>query len=298
MEIKKVFSEIKSYLIIAFGLLLYTLAWNIFLIPNQMVGGGVTGASAIIQYCTGFNISYSYFIINVVLLLIAWKVLGPRFGVKTIYAIVVTTIFLRVLPELISQAFIREFALRNGKLLCAIIGGALSGFGVALTFSEGGSSGGTDIIALIINKYRAISPGKVILIIDIGIIASSLIIPADGSWGTRIATVFYGYVVTGVFSTTVDMVVSGTKQSVQIFIFSEKYAQIADRLNKEANRGVTILKGIGWYSKEEKDVVMVVARKHESQSILHLVKEEDPKAFITMSSVMGVFGKGFDIIKK
>lgn len=298
METKKVLATVKSYLLITLGLLLYTLAWSVFILPNNLVGGGVTGASAIIQYCTGFNVSYSYFIINVVLLLIAWRVLGSGFGVKTVFAMVITSVFLRFVPMAISQSFIDEFALQNGKLLCAIIGGVVAGFGVGITFTEGGSSGGTDIIALIINKYRAISPGKVIMIIDVIIIASSLIIPSDGNWGTRIATLAYGYVFAGLFSTTVDLTVSGTKQSVQIFIFSNKYSQIADRISNEAHRGVTILKGLGWYSKEERDVVMVVARKHDSPFILNLVKEEDPHAFITMSSVMGVFGKGFERIKK
>ena len=298
MDAKKIWSTIKSYLVIAFGLLLYALAWTIFIVPNGMVGGGVTGASAVIQYCTGFNMSYSYFIINVVLLLIALKVLGRGFGFKTVFAIIVTSLYLRVIPELIHQDFIDEIALQNGRLLCAIIGGAISAFGVALTFKEGGSSGGTDIIALIINKYRAISPGKIILIIDVFIIASSLIIPTNGNWGTRLATVFYGYVIAAVFSTTVDLVIAGTKQSVQIFIFSDKYVQIADRISKEAHRGATVLSGTGWYSKEERHIVMVVARKHDSPAILNLVKEEDPQAFITMGSVMGVFGKGFERIKK
>jgi len=298
MKIKTVWHSVKSYLVIALGLLLYTLAWTVFIIPNGMVGGGVTGASAIIQYCTGFNVSYSYFIINVVLLLIAFKVLGRGFGSKTIFAIVVTSLFLRFLPTLIHPEFINAFALENGKLICALIGGAMSGFGVALTFSEGGSSGGTDIITLMINKYRAISPGKVILIIDVIIIGSSLIIPGEASWGARIATVVYGYIITAVFSTVVDLTVSGTKLSVQLFIFSNKYEEIADRISKEAHRGATILHGIGWYSKEERHIVMVVARKHDSPALLSLVKDVDPQAFITMGSVMGVFGKGFERIKK
>jgi len=288
---------VRSYLIITLGLLLYTIAWTVFIIPNNMVGGGVTGASAIIQYCTGFNVSYSYFIINVVLLLIALKVLGRGFGVKTVFAIAVTTIFLRVLPILIPRDFITEFS-ENGRLICALIGGAMSGFGVALTFGEGGSSGGTDIIALIINKYRSISPGKVILIIDVVIIASSLIIPSDQGWASRIATVVYGYIIAATFSMVVDVTVSGTKQCVQLFIFSEKYVEIADRISFEAHRGATILHGVGWYTKEERHIVMVVARKNDSPALLNLVKEIDPQAFITMGSVMGVFGKGFERIRK
>lgn len=298
MNSKKIFSSIKSYAIITLGLIIYTTAWTVFIIPNGLVGGGITGISAIIQYCTGFPVSYSYFLLNAVLLLIALKVLGYGFGVKTIFAMVVTTILLKVMPALIQPEFIEEIALRNGRLVCAIIGGGLSGFGVSLTFGQGGSSGGTDIIALMINKYRAISPGKIILYIDIFIIASSLITPGDGTWASRIATVIYGYVTAGVFSVTMDIVTSGSKQSVQIFIFSKKHAQIADRISSQMHRGVTVLDGQGWYTKEQSRILMVITRKTDTNSILNLIKEEDPQAFISVGSVMGVYGKGFEQIKK
>lgn len=298
MNSKKIFSSIKSYTIITLGLIIYTTAWTVFIIPNGLVGGGITGISAIIQYCTGFPVSYSYFLLNAVLLLIALKVLGYGFGVKTIFAMVVTTILLKVMPSLIQPEFIEEIALRNGRLVCAIIGGGLSGFGVSLTFGQGGSSGGTDIIALMINKYRAISPGKIILYIDIFIIASSLITPGDGTWASRIATVIYGYVTAGVFSVTMDIVTSGSKQSVQIFIFSKKHVQIADRISSQMHRGVTVLDGKGWYTKEQSQILMVITRKTDTNSILNLIKDEDPQAFISVGSVMGVYGKGFEQIKK
>lgn len=298
MTSKKVFSTIKSYAIITLGLLLYATAWTVFIIPNGMVGGGITGVSAIIQYCTGFPVSYSFFILNSILLLIALKVLGSGFGIKTVFAMVVTTILLKVIPLIIEPEFIEEIALKNGRLVCAIIGGGLSGFGVALTFGQGGSSGGTDIIALMINKYRSITPGKVILYLDIIIIASSLVTPGDGTWASRIATVIYGYVIAGVFSVTVDTVTSGSKQSVQIFIFSKKYAEIADLISSELHRGATLLDGEGWYSKEHTKILMVVARKTDTNFVLKLIKEEDPQAFISVGSVMGVYGKGFEQIKK
>lgn len=298
MNLKKLFGAIKSYAIITLGLVIYTTAWTVFIIPNGMVGGGITGISAIIQYCTGFPVSYSYFLINCLLLLIALKVLGYGFGVKTIFAMVVTAIMLKILPILIQPEFIQEIAIRNGRLMSAIIGGGLSGFGVALTFGQGGSSGGTDIIALMINKYRAISPGKIILYLDIFIIASSLITPGDGTWASKIATVIYGYVTAGVFSVTMDIVTSGSKQSVQIFIFSKKHTEIADRISTQMHRGVTVLDGQGWYTKEQSRILMVITRKTDTNIILNLIKEEDPQAFISVGSVMGVYGKGFEQIKK
>lgn len=298
MEKKKVLSTLKSYAIITLGLILYVVAWTVFIIPHHLVGGGVTGISAVIQYCTGFHVSYSFFIINTILLLIALKVLGPAFGVKTVYAMVVTTILLRVAPMLIPEDFIQIIAIENGKLLSVILGGALSALGISLTFSQGGSSGGTDIIALMINKYRAISPGRILLILDIFIIGSSLIVPTEGSWGQRIANLVYGYVMAGVFSYALDLFVSGSKQSVQILIFSKKYEKIADRITNELHRGVTSLDGKGWYTKDDATVLVVVARKHELKFLLNLIKEEDPQAFLSVGSVTGVYGTGFDVIKK
>ena len=298
MDRNKVFATLKSYAIITVGLILYTLAWIVFIIPHQLVGGGVTGISAVIQYCTGFHVSYSFFIINAILLLIALKVLGPAFGVKTVYAMVVTTLLLRFLPMIIPQEFIQIIALDNGKLLSVIIGGMLSALGISLTFSQGGSSGGTDIVALMITKYRAISPGKILLILDIFIIGSSLIVPTEGSWGVRVANLVYGYVMAGVFSVSLDLFVSGSKQSVQILIFSKNYEKIADRITGELHRGVTALEGKGWYTKAESTVLVVVARKHELKFLLNLIKEEDPQAFLSVGSVSGVYGSGFDVIKK
>ncbi|MCR5745871.1 MAG: YitT family protein [Bacteroidales bacterium] len=298
MDRNKVFATLKSYAIITVGLILYTLAWVVFIIPHQLVGGGVTGISAVIQYCTGFHVSYSFFIINAILLLIALKVLGPAFGVKTVYAMVVTTLLLRFLPMIIPQEFIQIIALDNGKLLSVIIGGMLSALGISLTFSQGGSSGGTDIVALMITKYRAISPGKILLILDIFIIGSSLIVPTEGSWGVRVANLVYGYVMAGVFSVALDLFVSGSKQSVQIFIFSKNFEKIADRITTDVHRGVTALDGKGWYTKTESTVLVVVARKQELKFLLNLIKEEDPQAFISVASVSGVYGSGFEVIKK
>ena len=298
MDKTKFLSTLKSYAIITLGLILYVLAWVVFIMPHQLVGGGVTGISAVIQYCTGFHVSYSFFIINGILLLIALKILGPAFGVKTVYAMIVTTLLLRFLPMVIPQEFIQIIALDNGKLLSVIIGGMLSALGFSLTFSQGGSSGGTDIVALMITKYRAISPGKILLILDIFIIGSSLIVPTEGSWGVRVANLVYGYVMAGVFSVALDLFVSGSKQSVQIFIFSKNYQKIADRITTDVHRGVTALDGKGWYTKTESTVLVVVARKQELKFLLNLIKEEDPQAFISVASVSGVYGSGFDVIKK
>ncbi len=288
---------VKEYTLIALGLLLYTLGWVVFLIPNGLVGGGVTGISAIIYYATGFPISYSFFIINTILLSVALKIMGRSFGVKTIFAIVVTTIFFKVVPGLIPVELIEDIAIDNGKLLSAIIGGACAGAGIAITFTQGGSSGGTDIIALMINKYRNISPGRLILMMDIIIIASSLFIPTEGSLGSRVAIVIYGYVLIGVTGYTIDLILSGARQSIQIFIFSRKHDEIAERITA-MGRGVTVINAMGWFTKQEGKVLMVIVRRTESNYVFRVVREIDRNAFLSVGNVMGVYGQGFDEMKR
>lgn len=296
--IKRVLRIIKEYFIITLGLLSYTAAWDIFIIPHEMVGGGVSGMGALIYYATGFPVSYSYFLINFVLLAIALRVLGKGFGFKTIFAIVVASLSFEILPGIIPESFIQEISISNGKLLSAIFGGALSGVGIALTFSQGGSTGGTDIVALMITKYRNMSPGKIILYIDIVIIASSVFLPNGLNMGAKFANVIYGYMVTGLCASTLDLLLSGMKQSIQMFIFSKNYAAIADRITTELRRGVTVLDGQGWFSKKSGKVLLVIAKKTDMNFIYKIVKEEDKDAFMSEGSVRGVYGEGFDQIKK
>ncbi|OFY26393.1 MAG: hypothetical protein A2X17_01310 [Bacteroidetes bacterium GWF2_41_61] len=294
---KSIFTGVKEYTLIALGLLIYSLGWVVFLIPNGLVGGGVTGISAIIYYMSGFPVSYSYLIINTVLLALAVKILGKQFGIKTVYAVAVVSLFLKFLPGVIPVELIEDIAIGNGKLLSAIIGGACAGAGIAITFTQGGSSGGTDIVALIINKYRNISPGRLILMMDIIIIASSLLIPTEGSLGGRVAVVIYGYVLIGVSSYTIDLVLSGARQSIQIFIFSKKHEEIADRITA-IGRGVTVINAMGWFTKQQGKVLMVIVRRTESNYVYKVVREIDRNAFLSVGNVMGVYGQGFDEMKR
>lgn len=294
---KRVLTEIKEYTVILFGMLIYTLGWVFFLIPNGLVGGGVTGISAIIYYMTGFPVSYSFFLINGLLLAIALKVLGKAFGAKTVFAIIAGTVFLRILPDLIPADLIQNVAIDNGKLLSSIIGGALAGAGIAINFTQGGSTGGTDIIALMINKYRNMSPGRIILMMDVIIVASSLIIPTEAGVGQRVAIIIYGYILITVTGYTVDMVISGAQQSVQMFIFSQHHDAIADRITS-IGRGVTVINSMGWFTKQEGKVLMIIVRKAETNFVFKVVREIDKKAFISVSNVTGVYGQGFNEIKK
>ena len=294
----KFWKTLKSYSIITFGVVLYALAWTVFILPLEMVSGGVAGISAIIQYATNgaIEMSWSYIAINAVLILLAIKILGKGFGFKTIYAILLMTALLKIIPPLIPAEFIQSLAVDNGKMLCAIIGGGLEGFGISLTIQQGGSSGGTDIVAMIINKYRPISIGRGIVMADVFIITSALFLPAD-NMAERVATIVYGFVIMGVFSFSLDLFLSGNKQAVQMLIFSKKYEEIADHIANNIRRGVSVISTEGWYSKQDGKVLVVVARKSEMNAILASIKRIDPSAFTSVSTTMGVFGAGFDHIK-
>ena len=280
-------AELKSYVIIALGLAIYSFGWTAFLIPSEIIGGGVSGIGTLIFYSSGETIpvGVSYLIINCFLIIIALKILGPKFGAKTIYAILLGSIFLSVQQNFFTAPLVDD------KFMAAIIGGMLGGVGVGLAISQGGSSGGTDIIAMIINKYKNISPGRVILYFDVFIIASSYFIFKD------VPTIVYGYVSMSVASYAIDMTISGSKQSAQMFIITKDHETVADEIGLKINRGISVIDAMGWYSKENKKMLMVVVRKHEAPQIFKIVKQHDPDAFISMGSVMGVYGFGFDEIR-
>ena len=300
----------KEYLLITLGLTLYALGWALFLTPNSMLGGGVTGFSALLQYVTnGFiPLSVTYFVLNVLLLIIGTKILGTGFGVKTIYAIIMTSIMLEFTQYLFNGTnpefaeFTGYFA-GQGKIVCAVLGGIMAGVGIGLSMSQGGSTGGTDIIALIWCKFKPASPGKIILIIDVMIILSSLFLPVKDAGGEllepapKVALVIFGLMQVAVCGYAIDLYISGSKQSVQVFIFTKDVEKMADAIAFDMKRGVTVVPAKGWYSKEDRNVLLVVTRKTDLNLLLRYVKTIDPDAFISVSSVMGVYGQGFDTIK-
>ena len=276
---------IKDYIIITLGLLSFTMGWVLFLIPAEITGGGISGVGVVIYYATKIPVSISFLAINVVLVLVAIKILGANFGIKTIYSIAVLTVFFAVFQNILKEPIVDD------TFLSAVLGGMLGGIGLGTVFSRGGSTGGTDIFAMIVNKYRNISPGRVILYCDVLIIASSYFIFESPK------KLVYGYVSMWVVAYSLDSFLSGANRSAQMFIFSKKYEEIADFINNEAIRGVTVLDGTGWYTREDTKVVMSVVRKRETSSIFRKIKEIDPEAFISMGSVMGVYGQGFEKLK-
>lgn len=268
------------------GLFIFVFSWTSFLIPLEIAGGGVSGLASVINYATGFKVAYSYFMINGVLLLIGFLILGKAFGFKTIYCIIVAALMFEFLPLIPWVSDIED------KLINALIGGTMSGIGIGIIFLQGGSTGGTDIIALIIAKYRETSPGRVFLFCDLFIVGSVYLIP-----GKELSDVIYGYIQMASFSYVIDMILTGNSQSVQVLVFSSKFSEIAERVNSEIQRGVTALSSMGWYSKEESKVLVIVLRKSQLQLITEIIKTTDRNAFMTVSKVTSVYGRGFDQIK-
>ncbi len=309
-----ILTTFKEYFLMAMGMFLYSFGWICCILPANAAGGGATGLSLLLYHLTGGAISIGtmVLIINAILLIIAGFIVGWNFGIKTIYCVVVMSFIMHFLQvwfttpdgwvaQIITVrdaltvpegTIVDLFNLKN-RLLSAILGGICSGVGVALCFQQGGSTGGSDIVVMIVNKFYTISYGKFIRYTDGVIISSALFLPEVGIDG-----VIYGFVMVAVFSYTVDMILSGNQQSSQIFIVSKDYKSMADAINNEAKRGATVIDAIGWYSKENSKIVMCVCRKRDLAMVLKVVRSVDPDAFITIGSVMGVYGKGFEALNK
>ena len=296
----EIMREVKDYIYITLGLISYALGWAAFLLPYQITTGGTTGIGAIIYYATGFPIQWSYFIINAVLMTFAIKILGPRFSIKTTYAIFMLTFLLWIFQVLVNNYIQTPDMSADGKplllgsgqdFMACIIGAAMCGVGLGITFNYNGSTGGTDIIGAIVNKYKNISIGRALLFCDFIIIGSSFLLFHD------VEKIVFGFVEMFVSNYIIDAVLNGNRQSVQFLIFSQKYDEIAERIIHDLDRGCTILDGVGGYSRKPVKVVVLLAKKSESVSIFRLVKQIDHQAFISQSIVRGVYGEGFDQIK-
>lgn len=293
-------AEVRDYVFITLGLLLYSFGFTVFLMPYEIVTGGVAGISAIVYYATGFQLEYTYFLINLVLLVVALRILGWRFLSKTIYAIAVLSFLLGLfqtwLPRDESGHFVKILG-EGQNFMSLILGCTMTGSALGIVFLNNGSTGGTDIIAASVNKYRDLSLGTVLTFLDLLIIGSCLLIPQFGDTLSRAYMVVFGLCTMVIENFMLDFIMNRQRQSVQFMIFSKKWQEIANAIGTDLEHGVTILDGHGWYTGQERKVLCILAKKRESAMIFRIIKMIDPQAFVSQSAVIGVFGEGFDQIK-
>lgn len=285
----KLWRQLRDYGIITIAMLLGVFGLNLFLLPNEITTGGIIGVASIVYWGTGIPVQETFFVINAVLLLVALKVLGWHFCAKTVYGVVMFTVASAVLQRVMPPDL---HLLADQKFMACMVGAVFLGTSVGLGLSAGGSTGGSDVIAAMVHKYRDVSLGHIILFCDLTIITSSYVVLRD--W----EKVLYGYVLLFVISFVVDHIVNSLRQSVQFFIISDKYQEIGEAINEIADRGCTMLNGNGFFTKKDKKVIFCIAKKSESNFIFELIDEIDPNAFVAQSAVVGVYGQGFDHVKK
>jgi len=276
----------KDYLVITVGLMLFSIGFTGFIMPNEIVVGGLGGVGLLLKYAFGLPVFMTFLVGNGLMLVVAWFILGKGYVFKALYGVVGVTLLMAVAENLITEAIIH-----TDPLIASIIGAVFSGTGLGLIYTRNASTGGTDILGAIITKYRYISMGRGLLYIDLVIVGSSYLLFQS------FEKIIYGLIVVSVMYYTVDLVINGARQSVQFIIFSTRYNEIASHVNSELDRGCTVLEGTGWYSQQPQKVLIILARKTESTSIFRLVKRIDENAFISQSNVVGVYGKGFDQMK-
>ena len=283
---RKVFNLAKDYVMITFGLLCYAFGFTAFILPEKIVIGSVTGLSSLIHFWLGWNVAATYYVINIILLAIAFRSVGKQFVLRTIIGASISTLFIGILQPMFPTPIVEQQTFMN-----VILGAVLCGFGLGIVFTHNGSTGGTDIIAAMVAKYSTVSFGRTMMYCDVMIISSSWLLFHS------IDKIVYGLIFMVIYSVTADRVINNTRQSVQFQIISKKWKEIADNVITEAHRGCTIMDGTGWYTKSNIKIVMVMCRKHESVNIFRIIKETDREAIITQSNVNGVYGFGFDELK-
>ena len=291
--------EIKDYFYITLGLLLYTFGFTVFLLPYEIVTGGIAGIGAIVFYSTGFPVQYTFFIINAVLIILALKTLGWKFLTKTIYATIMLTIMLEVAQTFTIQAdgTFHKLLGENNDFMSLVIGCTITGTALATVLLNNGSTGGTDIVAAVLNKFHNISLGKALIIVDFCIIGSCIFVDSFGTVDLRFRKVVFGLCTMLIECLMLDYVMYWQRQSVQFLIFSKKYQEIAYAISRTTDHTLTILDGHGFWTGKPTKVICLLAKKRESLQIFRLIKTIDPNAFVSQSSVIGVYGEGFDAIK-
>ncbi len=282
---QELLAEIKNFFFVLIGLFIFAFAWSAFLIPHKLMGGGISGIASVVYFATEFPIALTVLIINVVLVGVSFKILGKKFAFRTMVSTLMLSFAFSIMRPLFTEPLVDDM------FLCSLIGAMLSGVGVGIAINNGGNTGGTDILALMIGKYRNISYGRVILYTNVLIVLSSYLVVRS------IPNLVYSYVVMIAYVFASDLILDGFRQTYQIMVFSKENVEIANQINEELNRGATFLKGYGSYSKQETDVLLVVAHKGDKRQIIKIIKNVDKSAFITIAKTNSVYGRNFDEIK-
>ena len=319
---REILVGIKEYVLMTFGMFCYAFGWQMCVLPAGGMGGGAAGLATLINAILPASLSAGFFtignlifIINCILLILGVMIVGWKFGIKTLYCILMMSVMFNLVGLLPPDTVVNVFkGVDAWRILMVVLGAASCGVGIAVSFMQGGSTGGTDIVAMIINKFRTVSYGKVLLMTDCGILISSVLLTTTVKMANEagviemmqinplapeaFARMVYGFMMIAVIGYTVDFVQSGNQQSNQIMIFCKDYEAMAEMIKVKANRGATLIDAMGSYTMTPSKAVMVVCRKRDTSMILKLVREQDPNAFLTVGSVMGVYGQGFDALNK
>ena len=283
---RKILNTAQDYVMITLGLFCYAFGFTAFILPEEIVIGSVSGLSSLLHYWLGWNVAATYYVINIILLAIAFRHVGKQFVLRTIIGATIATIFMAVLQPMFTKPLVEQQTFMN-----VILGAVLCGLGLGTVFTHNGSTGGTDIIAAMVAKYSTISFGRTMMYCDILIICSSWLLFHS------IDKIVYGLIFMVIYSVAADRVINNTRQSVQFQIISKKWKEIADNVIAEAHRGCTVIDGTGWYTQDAVKILLVMCRKHESVHIFRIIKAIDREAIITQSNVNGVYGFGFDELK-
>ena len=281
-----VITHVKDYIMITVGLICYCFGYSAFLLPEKIVTGGVTGLASLLYFGLGWNVAITYYIINAILLAIAFKTVGKQFVIRTIIGATIATLLLGIMVPLFKEPIVAQQPFMN-----VIIGAVLCGIGLGIVFTHNGSSAGTDIIAAMVTKHSNISFGRTMIYVDLLIISSSYLI------FHTLDKIVYGLIFMFICSIAADMVIDSNRQSVQFMIFSKKWKEIANAITHEAHRGCTVLNGTGWYTQKDTTILLVMSRNYESMHIFRIIKAIDPDAFVSQAKVKGVYGEGFDHVK-
>ena len=289
----RIWEFVKDFFAINLGMATYALGWAAFLLPYHITTGGMTGMFAILYYLTKFPISAAVLISNAILLVIAFKPLGWKFVGKSAYAAIALSFFLEMGQKMMTDdaGNLMQVLGEGQDSMACVLGAILNGLGIGIVFLSGGSTGGWDIIAALVNKYKNISFGRALLILDFLVIASCWPIFHD------VRMVVFGYVTLVVYTYALDMLINSARQDIQFIIFTNKPNEISQRIISETCHSVTSMDGEGFYSHQNIKVLITIVHKREAVTILRMIQDTDPGAFVSQSRAEGVYGNGFKTIR-